>query len=322
MRTFLKLASAAAIAVATGIGPALAEFPEKPIHIVVSALPGGSPDILARIIGQHLSVKLGQSVIVENKSGGAGAIANEYVARAPADGYTILGTSDTIGINKAFFPEQPDPLTSFTPVVQAMQSPQVLAVRADLPIEDLNALIAKAKAEPEVVTIATPGVTTSGNLGSLMLENQAGVDFTVAVYASASPALDDVLGGHVDAIFVTLGPALPHIQAGTLRAVAVTTPERTPSLPDVPTFRELGLDGMTFTSWQGYVAPAGTPPDVVAKLNTAINEVLQDPAARKQLLDSAFDPAGGSPEELGALISTGATFWAKVIKDNNVTLDK
>lgn len=322
MRTFLKLASAAAIAVASGIGPALAEFPEKPIKIVVSALPGGSPDILARIIGQHLSAKLGQSVIVENKSGGAGAIANEYVARSPADGYTLLGTSDTLGINKAFVPDQPDPLTSFTPVAQAMQSPQVLAVRADLPIADLEALLAAAKAAPEDVSIATPGVTTSGNLGSLMLENQAGVDFTVATYASASPALDDVIGGHVDAIFVTLGPALPHIQAGTLRAVAVTTPERTPSLPEVPTFREQGYDGMTFTSWQGYVAPAGTPPEVVAKLNTAINEILADPTAREQLLKSAFDPAGGTPEHLGKLIGDGAVFWAKVIADNNVTLDK
>lgn len=322
MRTFLKFASAAAIAVASGVGPALAEFPEKPIKIVVSALPGGSPDILARIIGQHLSVKLGQSVIVENKSGGAGAIANEYVARSPADGYTLLGTSDTLGINKAFFPDQPDPLTSFTPVAQAMQSPQVLAVRADLPIETLAALLAAAKAAPEDVSIATPGVTTSGNLGSLMLENQAGVDFTVATYASASPALDDVIGGHVDAIFVTLGPALPHIQAGTLRAIAVTTPERTPSLPEVPTFGEQGFDGMTFTSWQGYVAPAGTPPDVVAKLNTAINEILADPKAREQLLNSAFEPAGGSPEHLGTLISDGATFWAKVVADNNVTLDK
>ena len=309
-----------ATTLATAAGPALAEFPEKPIHIVVSALPGGSPDILARIIGAHLSQRLGQPVVVENKSGGAGAIANEHVARSAPDGYTILGTSDTIGINRAFFPDQPDPLTSFTPVVQAMSSPQVLAVRGDLPIEDVEALLERAKAEPGVVSIAVPGVTTSGNLASLMLENQAGVDFNVAVYPSASPALDDVIGKHVDAIFVTLGPALPHIQSGALRAIAVTTPERTPSLPDVATFRELGLDGMTFTSWQGYVAPAGTPPEVVEKLNAAINEVIADPVAREQLLSNAFDPAGGTAEELGELISTGAEFWARVIEENNVQI--
>jgi tripartite-type tricarboxylate transporter receptor subunit TctC len=319
MRFTTSLIAAAALAASLSTASA-AGFPEKPIHIVVSALPGGSPDILARIIGQHLGQRLGQTVVVENKSGGAGAIANEYVSRAPADGYTLLGTSDGLGIGKAFFPEQPDPLTSFTPVSQAMQSPQVLAVRADLPIADLAALIAKGKTEPEIVSIATPGVTTSGNLASLMLENQTGTDFNVTVYQSAQPALDDVIGGHVDAIFVTLGPALPHIQSGALRAIAVTTPERTPSLPDVPTFRELDHDGLTFTSWQGYVAPAGTPPEVIAVLNTAINEVLADPAAREQLLANAFDPKGGSPEDLGKLISDGITFWGKVIADNNVQI--
>lgn len=319
MPRLLPLAAAAALSL-VALTPALAQFPEKPIHIVVSALPGGSPDILARIIGHHVSQRLGQSVVVENKSGGAGAIANDHVARSAPDGYTILGTSDTIGINRAFFPDQPDPLESFIPVAQAMQSPQVLAVRADVPIEDVAALIERGKAEPDIVAIATPGVTTSGNLGSLMLENQTGADFNVTVYPSAQPALNDVIGGHVEAIFVTLGPALPHIQAGTLRAIAVTTPERTPSLPDVPTFRELGLDGMTFTSWQGYVAPVGTPPEVIAILNDAINDVLQDPAAREQLLANAFDPAGGTPEEFGEVISSSAEFWANVIAENDVQI--
>lgn len=320
MNKALTFASAAFLTLAAA-GAAQAEFPEQPIRIVVSALPGGSPDILARIIGQHLSVNIGQSVIVENKSGGAGAIANEYVARAKADGYTLLGTSDSLGINVSFFPEQPDPVKSFTPVVQAMSSPQVLAVRSDIDVKNIQDYIKRAKADPGGQTISVPGVTTSGNLASLMLETQAGIDLNIAVYPSAAPAINDVLGKHIDSIFVTLGPALPQIQAGKLRAIAVTTPERTPSLPDVPTFRELGLDGMTFTSWQGYFAPAGTPPAVVNKLNTAINEVLADPAVRKQLLANAFDPAGGTPQQQGALLNEGITFWGAIIKKNNVKLE-
>ncbi|MCB5201173.1 tripartite tricarboxylate transporter substrate binding protein [Neorhizobium sp. T786] len=301
--------------------PALAEFPEQPIRIVVSALPGGSPDILARIIGQHLSLKIGQSVIVENKSGGAGAIANEYVARAKPDGYTLLGTSDALGINVSFFPDQPDPTTSFTPVIQAMSSPQVLAVRSDIDVKSVDEYVERAKTDPGGQTISVPGVTTSGNLASLMLESQTGIDLNIAVYPSAAPAINDVLGQHIDSIFVTLGPALPQIQAGKLRAIAVTTPERTPALPDVPTFRELGLDGMTFTSWQGYFAPAGTPPEVVSKLNSAINEVLAEPEVQKQLLANAFDPAGGTPEQQGALLHDGIGFWADIVKKNNVKLE-
>ncbi|RYE07763.1 MAG: tripartite tricarboxylate transporter substrate binding protein [Hyphomicrobiales bacterium] len=319
MRTLVSLAAASLLALATS-SAALAEFPEKPITIVVSAQPGGSPDILARIIGQHLSARIGQPVVVENRSGGAGAVANQHVASQPADGYTLLGTSDTLGINVTFFPDQGDPREKFTPVIQAMSSPQVLAVRADLPIADLAQYIEAAKAEAEIVSVAVPGVTTAGNLLALVLEAQAAIDLNIAVYPSAQPSLDDVLGGHVDSVFVTLGPALPHIQAGKLRAIAVTTPERTPSLPDVPTFRELGLDGVTSTSWQGYFAPAGTPPEVIAKLNAEINAVLQDPAAREQLLSNAFDPAGGTPEELGKLFDAGVTFWNKIITDNNVQI--
>lgn len=310
----------AAALIGTAITPAFAQFPEKPITIVVSALPGGSPDILARIIGQHLQERIGQTVVVENRSGGAGAIANEHVARAAPDGYTLLGTSDSLGINRSFFPDQVDPFTAFTPVIQAMSSPQVLAVRADLDIPDLDAFIARALENPEATTVAVPGVTTSGNLASLMLENQTGADFTIAVYPSASPALNDTIGGHVESIFVTLGPALPHIQAGTLRAIAVTTPERTPSLPDVPTFGEQGLDGMTFTSWQGYFAPAGTPKEIVDYLNAEINAVLETPAAREQLLLNAFDPAGGSAEDLEILFRDGTEFWARIIEENDVKL--
>jgi Uncharacterized protein conserved in bacteria len=320
MTRLSKVLILAAAMLAPLAGPVLAQFPEKPITIVVSAQPGGSPDILARIIGQHLSARVGQPVVVENRSGGAGAIANEHVARSPADGYTLLGTADSLGINRTFFPDQVDPFTSFTPVIQAMSSPQVLAVRSDLDIPDLQAFLDRALAAPGATTVAVPGVTTTGNLGSLMLENQSGADFTIAVYPSASPALNDVIGGHVEAIFVTLGPALPHIQSGALRAIAVTTPDRTPSLPDVPTFGEAGYDGMTFTSWQGYFAPAGTPKEIVDYLNAEINAVLETPEAREQLLLNAFDPAGGSAEDLGVLFREGTAFWERIIKENNVQL--
>jgi len=319
MTTFLpKIALALAALVAAPLA-AHADYPEKPITIVISAAPGGSPDILARIIGKYLSQRVGQPVIVENKPGGAGNIATEYVANAAPDGYTLLGTSDSLSINQTLFKELPfNAETSFAPVIQAISAPQVLAVNEDIPVSTLQEFLALAKSKPDALSLASPAIGTTGQLGVLLLENLTGIDVTPAVYKSAQPALTDVLGKHADGIIVTLAPALPHIKSGKLKALAVSPGERSASLPDVPTFVEQGVPEFNFTSWQGFVAPAGTPKEIVTRLNAEINAVIADPAARAQLVEQAFEPVGGTPEELGKVISSGIAKWAEVIKANNI----
>ncbi|HWK14803.1 MAG TPA: tripartite tricarboxylate transporter substrate binding protein [Rhizobiaceae bacterium] len=319
MTTFLpKIALALAALVAAPLA-AHADYPEKPITIVISAAPGGSPDILACIIGKYLSQRVGQPVIVENKPGGAGNIATEYVANAAPDGYTLLGTSDSLSINQTLFKELPfNAETSFAPVIQAISAPQVLAVNEDIPVSTLQEFLALAKSKPGELSLASPAIGTTGQLGVLLLENLTGIDVTPAVYKSAQPALTDVLGKHADGIIVTLAPALPHIKSGKLKALAVSPGERSASLPDVPTFVEQRVPEFNFTSWQGFVAPAGTPKEIVEKLNVEINAVIADPAARAQLVEQAFEPVGGTPEELGKVISSGIAKWAEVIKANNI----
>jgi tripartite-type tricarboxylate transporter receptor subunit TctC len=209
-------------------------------------------------------------------------------------------------------------VTSFAPVIQAISAPQVLAVNDGVPVNTLQEFLALAKTKPGELSLASPAIGTTGQLGVLLLENITGIDVIPAVYKSAQPALTDVLGKHADGIIVTLAPALPHIKSGKLKALAVSPGARSAALPDVPTFVEQGVPEFNFTSWQGFVAPAATPADVVAKLNAEINAVIADPAARAQLVEQAFEPVGGTPEQLGEVIKSGIDTWAAVIKANNI----
>ncbi len=303
--------------------PSRAEtFPSKHIQIVVPAAPGGSPDIIARIIAPALATRLGQPVNVDNKAGGAGNIASQQVARAAADGHTLLLANDQLAINQSLFPSLPfDARTSFAPVVHAISSPQVFAVNANVPVRSVQEFLQKAKAEPDKLSLASPAVGTTGQLGVLLLQNQAQIKVKPVVYRSAQPALTDVLGGHADGIIVTVAPALPHIRSGQLRALAVSTGARSAALPDVPTFVEQGLPDFKFSSWQGFVAPAGTPPAVIERLNRELNAVLADPQVRKQLADQAFDIGGGSPAAFARIIDDSVVSWGKVIRDNKIQLD-
>ncbi|MFZ4285818.1 Bug family tripartite tricarboxylate transporter substrate binding protein [Variovorax sp. HJSM1_2] len=297
-------------------------YPSRGIQIVVPAAPGGSPDILARILGQALSVRLGQSVSIENKPGGAGNIAAQAVARAAPDGYTLLVAADGISINQTLFAKLPfDARTSFAPIVHAISSPQVFAVNAAVPARSLKEFLQLAKTEPGKYALASPAVGTTGQLGVLLLQTQAQIQVKPVVYRSAQPALTDVLGAHADGIIVTIAPALPFIREGKLRALGVSTAKRSAALPDVPTFVEQGLPDFNFDSWQGFVAPAGTPQAIIDRLNREFNAVLQDPEVRKQLLAQAFDPAGGPPEAFRKVIEDSIGSWGKVIQANNIRLD-
>jgi len=317
-RLALALSIGAAVA-----APALADgYPTKPIQIVVPAAPGGSPDILARLIGPALSARLGQPVSVDNRPGGAGNIAAQHVARAAPDGYTLFVATDIVSINQTLFKDLPfDARTSFAPIVHAISSPQVFAVNAAVPARSVQEFVGLARSQPEKYALASPAIGTTGQLGVLLLQSQAQIKVKPVVYRSAQPALTDVLGGHADGIIVTIAPALPFIREGRLRALGVSTATRSAALPDVPTFVEQGLPDFNFGSWQGFVAPAGTPQPVVDRLNKEINAVLNDPDIRAKLLAQAFEPEGGSPAAFGKVIDDAIVTWEKVIRAHDIRVE-
>jgi tripartite-type tricarboxylate transporter receptor subunit TctC len=269
-----------------------------------------------------LSQRLGQPVSVDNKPGGAGNIAANYVARSAPDGYTIFVAADGLSINQTLFTNLPfDARTSFASIVHAISSPQVFAVHAGVPARSVQEFLKLARAEPEKYALASPAIGTTGQLGVLLLQNQANIKVKPVVYRSAQPALTDVLGKHADGIIVTIAPALPFIKDGKLRALGVSTATRSAALPDVPTFAEQGLPNFQFDSWQGFVAPAGTPQTVIDRLNREINAVLKDPEVRAKLLAQAFDPVGGTPEAFSKLIVDSIGSWEKVIRANDIRVD-
>lgn len=297
-------------------------FPNKSLTIVVPSAPGGSPDILARTIAPALSARLNQPVNVENKAGGAGNIAAQAVASATSDGYTLFLANDQLSVNQTLFPRLPlHAVKSFAPALQLISSPQVLAVHREVPAKSVRELIAAAKANPGKLAVASPAVGTAGQLGVLLLQSQAQIKLNPVVYKSAQPALTDVLGKHADGIIVTVAPALPFIKEGRLRALAVSSANRSPALPDVPTFVEQGLPKFSFEAWQGFVVPAGTPKDVIDRLNREFNAILKQPDIHDALVKQGFEPKGGTAEVFGQLIKDSIVSWAEVIRANNLSLD-
>ncbi len=316
----------AAIAVALASAALLAalpvhaqSFPSKPLKIVTSAPPGGSPDVLARIVGQGLSTRLGVPVTIENTQGGAGNIAANAVARSNPDGHTLLTATAQLSVNETLFKDLPfHAVDSFAAVVNAVRSVQVLAVHKDSKFRSVREFVAAAKAAPEQLTIASPAIGTTGHLGVLMLQNQAGFKVTAVPYKGSNQALADVLGQRADAILVTIAPALPFIKDGRLRAIGVPSPTRSREMPNVPTFAEQGIANFDLDSWQGFVARSGTPKPLIDRLNREINAVLKDPAVRTALEKAAFEVEGGTPEAFARLISNEIGTWKDIILANNI----
>lgn len=297
------------------------KWPSGPITYVVSAGPGGSPDVLARIIASHLEKRLGVPVVVENRTGGGGNIAREFVASAPADGNTLFGLSGTESINRLLFPDLPFPPDFFEPVIAAVGSQQVLAFYPPHPVDSVAKLVELAKASPGTISLASPSWGTTGQLGVLYLQEIAGVQFNPVVYKNATAAMPDVVAGHADGILVTLSAALPFIRDGALRAVAVSTPERTATLPDVPTFAESGYPDFAWTDWQGFGVKRGTPPEIVERLNAEVNAILQDPEAAAQLETAGFTLLGGPPSVASEGLVQTYDLWAPIIEQYDIKVN-
>ncbi|MDE1568633.1 Bug family tripartite tricarboxylate transporter substrate binding protein [Aquabacter sp. P-9] len=325
-RTLLAfVAATAGLLAASSTLPALAgDYPDRVVKFVVPFPPGGPTDALARRLAEGLQSRFPVGVVVDNKAGAGGNLGAEAVAKADPDGYTILfGTSGPLAINKSLYSKLPyDPLTSFAPVIYIGSLPNVLVVNADLPVKSVAELIAYAKANPGKVTFASSGNGASSHLAGVLFNRTAGTEILHVPYKGTGPALNDLLGGHVQMTFTDVLTALPHIQAGKLRALAVTSAERSNVLPDVPTVAEQGLQGFDVSVFFGVVAPKGTPQPVIGKLNEAFAAALKEPAIR-----SAFTAQGimlssdTSPAALTAKMETEGARWDKVILEAKVRLD-
>jgi tripartite-type tricarboxylate transporter receptor subunit TctC len=321
IRTLLRFFIAALVAVAACASAQ--NYPNKPIRLVVPFPAAGTTDILAREVGQRLTVVLGQPVVIDNRPGAAGNIGSDIVAKSAADGYTLLMcTVSSHAINPGLYSKLPyDHIKDFAPVALVARVPNVLEVTPSLPVNTVADLIKLAKEKPGQINFASSGSGTSIHLSGELFKTMAGVDMVHVPYKGSAPALVDLVGGQVQVMFDNLPSSLQQIKAGKLRAVAVTSAQRAPALPDVPTIAESGLPGFEATSWFGVLAPAGTPPEIVKRLNVEIDKWLQTPEAKEKLLAQGAAAAGGSPEDFAAYIRSETDKWAKVIKASGAKVD-
>src|SRR3954464_8186736 len=316
MRGFFRLLGLGVTLIATA---ATAQpYPSKPITIVVPFAAGSGTDSIARIIGQYLQIALNQNVVIENKVGASGVIAATYVAHAAADGYTLLmATNSTHSANPHLFKSLGyDPVKDFAPVARAGSYVFMLVVNPDVPAKTLPELVAYAKANPGKLTYASGN--TTGIVAGDTLKSKNGIYVLHVPYKSTPPALNDVIGGRVSMMFIDLAPGLEHVRAGTLRALAVTTKERSALLPDLPSLHEAGIPGYDVTSWAGLFAPAGTPGEIVARLNDEVGKIIANPDVKAKIAVTGFDAFTGPPETLAAFVQSELANWAKLIKDAGI----
>ena len=327
MPSTLRLAVAGLLALAFAL-PAAAQdaaqaWPKKTIRLIVPFTPGGSNDVLARVLSQHLGKAWNQTVVVENKPGAAGNIGAEFVARAPADGYTLLiAANNVLSVNPALYRLGFDPAKDFAPVSLLGTVPIVLVVNPDLPVKDLAQLVSSAKANPARLNYASSGTGSPQHLSAELFNKLAGVRMTHVPYKGAAPAIADVLAGQVQVLFGPINSVLPHIKSGKLRALAVAGESRTLLLPDVPTIAQAGYPAYRSDIWIGLVAPAGTPPDVVRQINAETRTTLADPAVIETLAQQGIEAKASTPDTLGALAASDLTRWTDVIKSSGIVADQ
>ena len=317
-RTLLALAAAT---LSTG---ALAQaWPSKPIRVIVPFPPGGGTDLIARAVTQKVAVATNWTFVVENKPGAGGNLGVDATAKSPADGYTlVMGQTSNLAINPSLYAKLPyDPQKDLAPIVLVANAPLVMVTGVTTPYKTLADAVNGAKAKPGRVNFASPGNGTVAHLTSEVFQKAAGVKLQHIPYKGANQALTDVMSGQVELYMSSVPTLLGHIKQNKLRALAVTSAKRVDDLPDVPTINESGYKGFDVVTWFGILAPAGTPKDVVAKLNAEFNKALQLPDLRKKLGDEGADAAGGTPEQFAALIKDDMVRWGKVVKESGAKLD-
>ena len=308
---------------AIGAASASATYPAKPIRLVVPFPAGGGADFMARTLAQKLSGQLGQPVVLDHRGGAGGTIAAEAVAGAAPDGYTLLfGTMGTQAINPHLYARlRYDPLKDFAPVSLTHSTPRVLVVNLSIPARSVQTLIALARAQPGTLTFGSAGNGSSSHLAGELFKSMAGVDMTHVPYKGSGPAAADLLGGRISMVFDSIAVYGDHIRTGKVRALGVTSPQRTAALPDVPAIAEAGLAGFDVSNWLGVLAPAKTPREIIARLNSEIRTAMADPEIRKQLAAVGIEALHSTPEAFGETIRTELAKWRKVVKASGATVD-
>lgn len=302
--------------------PAQETWPAKPIRIVVPFAPGGTSDILARVLGERLAAALKQPVVVDNKAGAGGIIGADAVAKSPADGYTfLLGTIATHAINPVLMAKMPyDATRDFAPVILLGSISNVLLVGADQPYQSVRDLIAAAKAKPGDIAFAAAGQGSSQHMSGETFKVLTGVSMTFISYKGSAPAIQDLIGGQVPVSFETVTVALPHVKAGKARALAVTSAKRTRVLPDTPTMQEAGVPGFDVASWQALYAPAGTPPAIVARMNAEIEKILALPDVAARMDGLGLEHSANTPAQFAEFGRAELAKWARIARDGNIKL--
>jgi tripartite-type tricarboxylate transporter receptor subunit TctC len=320
-RVYSLLLSAILLAGTTWV--AAQEYPSKPVRLIVPFAPGGGNDIVARAIAQQLSASLGRQFVVDNRAGAGGVVGAELAAKSPADGYTLfLGGVGGHAVNPNLHTKLPyDPVADFAPITLIASAPSVLVVHPAVPARTIEEFTALAKANPGKLNFASNGNGSSAQLAAVLYASMAGVRMVHVPYKGLAPALADLLSGEVQLMFSSMVAIIPHIKTGRLRALAVTGRKRSPLLPEVPTLEESGLRGYEAGSWYGILAPAGTPPQIVAKLNAGIVQALQQPAIRERLAAEGAEAIGGTPGEFAAHINAELARVGKILRDGGVRLE-
>ena len=316
------LFSVSSVLSVVSVFPALAQYPTKPIKIIVPFGPGGFTDVAARILQKELAPAIGQAIIIENKPGAGSTIGTAEVSKAAPDGYTLAMISTAHVISPHLYKSMPyDPIKDFTPVMKLAEGPYVLVVHPSLPAKSVVELISLARAQPNSIDYASSGNGSAQHLVGALFVTMANAPLSHVPYKGSSQAMNDVLGGQVKVSFVGVPNALPNLGTGKLKALAVSTRKRYAELPDVPTLEEAGVPGYDATIWLGLLAPPGTPRDVVAKLNASISKILSTPEAKKLMASAGVEVATSTPEEFGALMRSELDRWGKVVRETGATVN-
>lgn len=319
----VKIFTSAFVGLVLAGSSALAAYPEKPVRLIVPFTPGGAADLMARSLGTKMQESMGQSVVLDYRGGGGGIIASEAAANSAADGYTLFfGTVGTHAINLSLYKKLPyDPVKQFIPVSITHSIPRVLVVHPSIPAKNVAELIAHGKANPAMLTYSSAGTGSTSHLAGELFKAMAGIEMTHVPYKGSAPAIADLLTGRVSMTFDSVTVYAEHIRSGKVRALGVTSLKRIGVLPSVPAIAESGLPGFDVSNWAGVFVPAGTPRDIVDKLNTEVRKAMADAETRKQLIANGIEPLSSTADEFAAILRNDIPKWARVIKASGATAD-
>ena len=321
MRLPFSLAMILSGSIFAGTGALAQSYPAKPIRFIVPFPPGGGADLNARAVAQKMSEGLGQPVVIESRAGAGGNIGTEFVARAPADGYTLLFGTNGIAIQQHLRKLNWDPVRDFSPVSLISTYPLVLALHPSVPAQTVAELVSYAKANPGKLTYGSSGAGAPLHLGTELFKSAVGVDIVHVPYKGNAPMTAAILAGEVSLVFDSMTGPLPHIRAGKLRALAVTSPKRTTQLPEIPTISETVASGFAYEAWNGVLAPAGTPREIVQRLAAEVATAVASPDVRERLIGAGYDPISTTPEALGARLADDVERFGKVIREAGIKVD-